>query len=134
VLADPAQLEQVLMNLVVNARDAMPKGGQLTIATSQTCWRKAEPSAPADLRPGKYVLLSVQDTGTGMDAEMQRHLFEPFFSTKGRRRGIGLGLSIVYAIVKQSHGDIEVDSEPGQGTTFRIYFPVAPQAVARAGR
>jgi len=125
IRSDPAQLEQILMNLVVNAREAMPKGGHLTISTSQTRIPNRDGTRP-DLRPGRYVVLTVQDTGTGMDARTKSHLFEPFFSTKGRGKGIGLGLSIVYGLVRQSHGEIEVDSEPGQGTTFRIYYPVAP--------
>ena len=124
IQADPAQLEQVLMNLVVNAREAMPKGGRLTISTFQMPVSRPEGARP-DLRPGRHVVLTVQDTGAGMDAKTKSHLFEPFFRTKGGR-GTGLGLSIVYGLVRQSHGEIEVDSELGQGTTFRIYYPVAP--------
>ncbi|MBI1873647.1 MAG: PAS domain S-box protein [Acidobacteria bacterium] len=121
VLADPGQLEQVLMNIVVNARDAMPAGGTLTIETYL-----ADVSGPAGmtLTIGSYAVLSITDTGTGMSAETQSRLFEPFFSTKGVR-GTGLGLATVYGIVRQSGGDIRVTSELGHGTTFTIYLPIA---------
>jgi PAS domain S-box-containing protein len=123
VKADPGQLEQVLMNLAVNARDAMPRGGELVIETSETEAGGEAARPELDLRPGPHIVLTIRDTGQGMDTETKSHLFEPFFTTKGRGRGTGLGLSTVYGIIKQSGGDIAVDSEVGQGTTFRIYLP-----------
>jgi two-component system, cell cycle sensor histidine kinase and response regulator CckA len=129
VMADSSQLHQVLMNLVVNARDAMPKGGKLTIQTSN-----AEIGVPreAEELPGNYVLLTVGDTGVGMDAETQKHVFEPFYTTKERGKGTGLGLSTVYGIVRQSGGMTRVVSEKGKGTEFHIYLPLTEEAVATA--
>ena len=132
IKADPAQIEQVLLNLAVNARDAMPKGGKLIIATALLDSVADSAGAPRELKPGRYVTLTVTDTGTGMDAETQGRLFEPFFTTKGKGKGTGLGLSTVYGIVKQSGGEIVVETELGRGTTVRIYFPCAEER-ARAG-
>jgi CheY-like chemotaxis protein len=120
VRADATHLEQVVMNLAVNARDAMPEGGRLGFGLANT---EIERSAANPLPPGAYVVLTVTDSGVGMDAETRAHLFEPFFTTKAVGKGTGLGLATVYGIVRQSGGDIRVDSAPGQGSTFRIFLP-----------
>jgi two-component system, cell cycle sensor histidine kinase and response regulator CckA len=125
VTADPGQVQQVIMNLVVNARDAMPRGGRLTIQTANVAWDDDLRQRHAAVKPGPFALLSVTDTGSGISPKVKEHLFEPFFTTKGVGKGTGLGLSTVYGIVKQSNGLVEVISEPGQGACFRIYLPQA---------
>ena len=136
IKADPSQIEQVVMNLVVNARDAMPEGGKLTITSSAAVLesgpngqKKVVDPAPDPLPVGthRYAVLAVTDTGVGMDDNVKRHLFEPFFTTKEQGKGTGLGLAMVYGIVQQSEGHIEVESTPGNGTTFRIYFPLTSE-------
>ncbi|MEO7190175.1 MAG: response regulator [Vicinamibacterales bacterium] len=123
--ADGGQIEQVLLNLSLNARDAMPEGGVLTIETLYVVWDAAEAAGHPGASAGPHVVLAISDTGTGMDAVALTHLFEPFYTTKELGHGTGLGLATVYAIVQQSGGTILVDSTPGQGTTFRIYWPAS---------
>lgn len=128
IKADPGQIEQVIMNLAVNARDAMPMGGQLTIQTRNVTIGKGPRRETMMLDKGTYVLLAIRDTGQGMSEETQSHLFEPFFTTKEKGKGTGLGLSTVYGIVKQSGGTIGIESKPGQGTTCKIFFPKVEEA------
>ena len=125
IVADSGQLEQVVMNLVINARDAMPKGGRLTVRVEEVELDEAAAATLAEGKTGRYARLSVADTGTGIDEQTRAKLFEPFFTTKEQGKGTGLGLSIVYGIVKQTGGYITVASEPGRGATFLLYFPIA---------
>jgi CheY-like chemotaxis protein len=120
---DPSQVDQVLANLTVNARDAMAGVGQVTIETANVTWDDASARSQPESRPGDYVMLVVSDTGRGMDGDTRAHLFEPFFTTKEHGEGTGLGLATVFGIVKQNGGFIQVQSEPGQGAVFRLYFP-----------
>ena len=139
IKSDPGQIEQVALNLAINARDAMKDGGRLTLATANRVLSAAE-AAPLEIPPGRYVTLQVRDTGSGMPPEVMKHLFEPFFTTKEQSKGTGLGLSTVYGIVRQSGGAIAVDSAPGRGSTFTVHLPrveadskvrsMAPRSVA----
>ena len=130
VMADPGQIEQVILNLVINARDAMPEGGRLTITLAVTDAHDTEPGRLGGR--GRSARLSVSDTGTGIDTATRARLFEPFFTTKAENKGSGLGLSIVYGIVKQNGGSVEVVSERGKGATFHVYLPLATSGNAVA--
>src|SRR5581483_8441231 len=123
VKIDPAQIEQVMLNLAVNARDAMPDGGTLTVAAENVVLKERLLWKHGSVQPGKYVRVTVTDTGCGMDRDIQAHVFEPFFTTKQPGKGTGLGLSMVYGVLKQSGGSVAVYSEVGRGSTFEIYIP-----------
>jgi PAS domain S-box-containing protein len=132
-MADPGQVENALLNLAINARDAMPGGGKLTIETAEAAF-DVETAHAANMKPGPYVMLAVQDTGVGMSPEVRQRAFEPFFTTKGPGSGTGMGLSMVYGFVKQSGGHIRLSSEEGRGTAVRIYLPVRDGGAAAASR
>jgi signal transduction histidine kinase len=131
IMADPGQMEQVIVNLVVNASDAMPAGGKITIETSNIALGDDSPHGAEDMKPGPFVMLSVTDTGHGMSEETRNHIFEPFYTTKPEGEGTGLGLATVHGIVKQHGGDILIESEEGLGTTFRMYFPASMKDVEK---
>jgi signal transduction histidine kinase len=123
IKADASQIDQVVLNLAVNARDAMAKGGKLTIETANAALSKIVPHLPEEVTPGKYVSLTVRDTGCGMDEQTMAHIFEPFFTTKDLGKGTGLGLAMIFGFIKQSGGHVAVTSEIGVGTVFTIYLP-----------
>jgi CheY-like chemotaxis protein len=131
-LVDPNQLTSAMLNLAVNARDAMPNGGKLTLESGNTLLDESYAKAQGDVRPGQYVMIAVSDNGSGIPAEIRDKVFEPFFTTKGTGKGTGLGLSMVYGFVKQSGGHIRIYSEEGDGTTVKIYLPRAEARAERA--
>ena len=132
-LVDPAQLDNTLLNLCLNARDAMPQGGRLLIETGNVQLDAADAQGQPDVQPGPYVMLQVSDTGTGIPPELLGRVFEPFFTTKEKGKGTGLGLAMTYGFVKQSGGHVSIESRPGQGTTVRLYLPRAAEAAALRG-
>jgi CheY-like chemotaxis protein len=134
VHADPSMMEQIVMNLAVNARDAMPNGGRMFISTSLECVERAPTPMDPEPRSGQYLCLSFRDTGSGMDTQILNRIFEPFFTTKPVGKGTGLGLSTVFGIVRQHQGWLEVQSQPNQGTTFRVFLPISRRAPERIER